>query len=103
MSQGQLVKDGLPGGFAVVSSLLEARDGVSSLGVVHHDLLGVCVVPAAGQVNVVQEEVIDSSLDHLEGGWGGMYNGICTHSDQRLWESHTRKLALMAVHTAYCT
>ena len=48
MSQGQLVKDGLPGGFAVVSSLLEARDGVSSLGVVHHDLLGVCVVPAAG-------------------------------------------------------
>ena len=74
VSQGQLVKDGLPGGFAVVRSLLEARDGVSSLGVVHHDLLGVCVVPAAGQVNVVQEEVIDSSLDHLEGGgvgWGG--------------------------------
>lgn len=52
--------------------LLQSCDRVSSLGVIEHDLLGISLVPPTSQVDVVQEEVIDSSLDHLEGwGWGG--------------------------------
>ena len=53
--------------------LLQSRDWVSSFRVVKHDLLGVGLVPPTSQVDVVQEEVIDSTLNHLEGeGRGGV-------------------------------
>ena len=82
VGQGELIKDGVPRGLAVVSPLLQTCDGVSSLGVIQHDLLGIGVVPAASQVDVVQEEVINSSLDHLWGGGRGN------------WKLHTQRLVI---------
>lgn len=70
VGQGELIKDGVPRGLAVVGPLLQTCDGVSSLGVVQHDLLGIGVIPAASQVDVVQKEVINSSIYHLWGGEG---------------------------------
>ena len=100
VGQGELIKDGVPGGLAVVRPLLQTCDGVSALGVIQHDLLGIGVVPAASQVDVVQEEVINSSLDHLqEGGEGELEVAHTVARDYTV--NHIRKPVVVVVHTMH--